>query len=169
MKVTAQAQTILNFFSADAVLRILGMVLVSVVLFSMTAVTDPGARFNDVGHRLMCTCSCNQVLLECNHVGCPISGGMRDELQAGIDHGENDDLVLQAFVQKYGAVVLAAPLTKGFNKIAWVMPFLVLVLGFLGAALLIRKWRLRTVAMPALPDAEGSEERRARIRKDTEL
>ncbi|HEY0794750.1 MAG TPA: cytochrome c-type biogenesis protein [Acidisarcina sp.] len=169
MKVTAQAQTILNFFSADAVLRILGMVLVSVVLFSMTAVTDPGARFNDVGHRLMCTCSCNQVLLECNHVGCPISGGMRDELQARIDHGENDDLVLQAFVQKYGAVVLAAPLTKGFNKIAWVMPFLVLVLGFLGAALLIRKWRLRTVAMPALPDAEGSEERRARIRKDTEL
>jgi cytochrome c-type biogenesis protein CcmH/NrfF len=169
LKLTSSPRNALNLVSVDSLLRAIGIVLASITLFSMTAVTDPGARFNDVGHRLMCTCSCNQVLLECNHVGCPISGGMRDELQTRIDHGENDELILQAFVQKYGAVVLAAPLTKGFNKIAWIMPFLVLTLGLGGAALLIRKWRLRTVAMPVEPVTPGAEERRSRIRKDTEL
>ena len=31
------------------------------------------ARFTDLGHRMMCVCGCNQILLECNHVGCTYS------------------------------------------------------------------------------------------------
>ena len=72
---------------------------------------DTDARFNAMGHQLMCMCSCNQVLLECNHVGCTFSSRMRDELSAGIARGDNNSLVLQSFVQKYGNVVLAAPTT----------------------------------------------------------
>ena len=34
------------------------------------------SRFDRVGHKMMCACECGQVLLECNHVGCPISPGM---------------------------------------------------------------------------------------------
>ena len=140
----------------------------------MTAVSDPGARFNDLGHRMMCTCSCNQVLLECNHVGCPISGGMRQELQARIDRGDNDGLVLQAFVQKYGAVVLAAPTATGFNRIAWIMPFLVLTTGLGGAALLIRRWRLRQaqvhpVSSTGVAETAALEQWRETIRRETEL
>ena len=77
----------------------------------------------------MCVCGCNQVLLECNHVGCTYSDRMRDELAAEFDRGDSDDLVLQAFVQKYGPTVLAAPTTTGFNRVAWIMPYLALVLG----------------------------------------
>jgi cytochrome c-type biogenesis protein CcmH/NrfF len=51
---------------------------------------------------------------------------MRNELAAGIQRGDSDDLVLQAFVQKYGATILAAPTTTGFNRVAWVMPYLAL-------------------------------------------
>src|ERR1051325_1218054 len=78
------------------------------VLATIGATPD---RFNDLGHRMMCSCGCGQVLLECNHVGCTRSDGMRQELQAGIDRGDNDDLILQAFVQKYGATILSAPTT----------------------------------------------------------
>jgi len=154
---------------ADSLLRAMGILLVTAALFSMTAVTDPGARFNDLGHRMMCTCGCNQVLLECNHVSCPVSPVMRNEVQAGIDRGDSDDLVLQAFVQKYGAIVLAAPTTRGFNKIAWIMPFLVLTLGLGGAAMLVRNWRLRTAAMPAVPKTAAYEKQRSVIRRETEL
>ena len=35
------------------------------------------------------------------------SDRMRGELVAGLDRGDSDDLVLQAFVQKYGPTVLA--------------------------------------------------------------
>ena len=32
-----------------------------------------GSRYNDLNHRLMCTCGCAEILGECNHVGCPRS------------------------------------------------------------------------------------------------
>ena len=56
---------------------------------------DDSARFKDLGHRMMCTCGCGQVLLECNHVGCQSSDKMRNELLAALDKGDNDDLILQ--------------------------------------------------------------------------
>ena len=106
--------------------RRLALIAVLAMLF-LGADTD--ARFNSLGHQLMCMCGCNQVLLECNHVGCTFSDRMRDELTAGIARGDNDSLVLQSFVQKYGNTVLAAPTTTGFNRIAWIMPFAVFAAG----------------------------------------
>ncbi|HEY0758357.1 MAG TPA: cytochrome c-type biogenesis protein CcmH [Acidisarcina sp.] len=153
----------------DTALRFTGMVLVSIMLLSTMAVTDPGARFNDLGHRMMCTCGCNQIMVECNHVGCPVSPVMRNELQAGIDRGDNDDLVLESFVQRYGPVVLAAPRMVGFSRLAWIMPFLVLTLGLAGAASLVRRWRLRTASMPAVPSTPDFERQRAVIRRSTEI
>ena len=149
-------------------LRLVQATLLSViVIFSMGA-TDPGSRFNDLGHKMICSCGCNQVLLECNHVGCPSSEGMRDELMAGIQRGDNDDLILQSFVQKYGPTVLAAPSAQGFNRVAWIMPFAVLLFGMLATMMLVRKWKLRTVDMPAVPNTPAFERVRDRIRHDTD-
>ncbi len=133
---------------------------------------DSDARFNKMGHQLMCMCSCNQVLLECNHVGCTFSSRMRDELTAGIARGDNDSLVLQSFVQKYGNVVLAAPTTTGFNRIAWIMPFAVFVLAIVMTVWLVRLWRSRAVAQPVpRPNLDGEQldELRKRARKETEF
>jgi cytochrome c-type biogenesis protein CcmH len=101
------------------------------------------ARFKNLGHKLMCVCGCSQILLECNHVGCTYSDRMRGELIAGLDRGENDDLTLQAFVQKYGPTVLAAPTATGFNRVAWIMPFLALVLGLLTTIFIVTAWKGR--------------------------
>src|SRR6266851_425988 len=70
---------------------------------------DPAARFSEIGHQMMCVCGCNQILLECNHVGCRSSDGMRNELMASLTRGDSDSLVEQGFVQKYGPTVLASP------------------------------------------------------------
>ena len=113
------------------------------VCFSLGA-TDASSRFNDLGHRLMCTCGCAQLLGECNHVGCPNSGGMRDELSAGIADGASDEKILASFAVKYGATVLAAPTTQGFDLLAWVAPFAVLAAGILGTVLLVRRWSIKT-------------------------
>lgn len=125
-------------------------------------------RFNTLGHRMMCSCGCGQVLLECNHVGCPRSDGMRNELAAGIQRGDSDDLVLQGFVQKYGATILAAPTTTGFNRIAWVMPFLALGIGLSLAIFFIRRWgKMRAAASPAASPIDASF--REQARRETEL
>src|SRR5208282_2966360 len=90
--------------------RVLQCALLSLAVFALAGAGDPATRFKDLGHQLMCICGCNQILLECNHVGCPDSDGMRNELTAALGRGDSDSLVEQAFVQKYGPTVLAAPL-----------------------------------------------------------
>ena len=130
---------------------------------------DPSSRFNRVGHQMMCACGCGQVLLECNHVGCPNSDGMRQELMAGVDRGDSDKVIFAAFVQKYGPTSLAAPPVEGFNIVGWVMPFAVLILGVGGTTLLIRKWRLRSVPMPPPSSVPHFSDIRDRIRRDTEI
>ncbi len=144
--------------------------LSSLLLFLLSLpLTGAGTdRFNTLGHRMMCSCGCGQILLECNHVGCPRSDGMRNELAAGIQRGDSDDLVLQGFVQKYGDTILAAPTATGFNRVAWVMPFLALAVGLSLAIFFIRRWgRMRAAAPPSsLP---GDPMYREQARRETEL
>jgi cytochrome c-type biogenesis protein CcmH/NrfF len=149
----------------------LGFLFVTVI--ALTGAGDQTSRFNDLGHRLMCACGCNQILLECNHVGCSYSDRMRAELMTALDRGDADDLVLQSFVQKYGPTVLAAPSKSGFNRVAWIMPYLALVVGIVGVGYLLRIWKSRPLVLPAeIPAAvHGTELDHFRnvARKETEL
>ncbi len=153
--------------------RALKLILLCTALFMFMGVGGESARINDLGHRLMCVCGCNQILLECNHVGCTYSDRMRNELVAAVDKGDNDDLTLQSFVQKYGTTVMAAPTTTGFNRVAWVMPYLALVLGLVAVVFVVRQWRGRPLLLPAgaVTPVRGVElERfRAQARKETDL
>src|SRR6266404_5075814 len=145
--------------------------LIVLALFTLLGVGDENARFRDLGHHLMCVCSCNQILLECNHVGCQYSDRMRNELAAAIDRGENDDLTLQSFIQKYGTTVVAAPSTKGFGRVAWIMPFAALLAGMGALVWIVRSWRARPT--PALADGirpvSGPELERFRDQADKEI
>lgn len=147
--------------------------LLLLVVFVFLGAGDQNARFQNLGHQMMCACSCNQILLECNHVGCPLSDGMRNDLASYIQRGDSDSLIIQAFVQKFGPTVLIAPTTTGFNRLAWIMPFVVLVLGLGSVYLIVRSWRRRPE--PALADgiahAQGTELNRYsdQVRKETEL
>ena len=146
-------------------------------LFSITVMWLLGAgddaRFYQLGHKLMCVCSCNQVLLECNHVGCTYSDRMRGELAANLERGDSDDLTLQAFVQKYGPTVLIAPTSTGFNRVAWIMPYLALTLGIATVVLIVRAWKNRPVPVSpgrVAPVTGGELERfREQARRDTAI
>ena len=52
---------------------LLHLVLVAaVVVFGAHAAdTANSPRYDKLSHKIMCTCGCNQLLGECNHVGCP--------------------------------------------------------------------------------------------------
>jgi len=144
--------------------------LLVLALFTFLGVGDDDARFRDLGHHLMCVCGCGQVLLECNHVGCQYSDRMRTELAAALDRGDNDDLTLQSFIQKYGTTVVAAPATSGFGRVAWIMPFAALLAGMAGLVWIVRSWRSRPT--PAIADGvqpvRGPELERFREQADKE-
>jgi cytochrome c-type biogenesis protein CcmH len=125
----------LNFWIKGAQALFLAMA----VCFALGA-SDAGSRFTDLGHQLMCTCGCSQMLGECNHVGCPESDRMRGELRDQIASVSNDKQILDWFSSKYGVTVLAAPTTHGFNLVAWIAPFAVFLAALLGTILLVRHW-----------------------------
>jgi cytochrome c-type biogenesis protein CcmH/NrfF len=158
----------------NSALRSLHAALLCLAVFACLGASDEGARFGSLGHKLMCVCGCSQILLECNHVGCTYSDRMRGELMASIDRGENDDLALQDFVQKYGPTVLAAPTATGFNRVAWIMPFLALVLGLLTTVFIVTTWKSRGpgsgVGTGGISGGSATlDQFRDQIRKDTEL
>jgi cytochrome c-type biogenesis protein CcmH/NrfF len=150
----------------------LALLSAALILF-MGAGDSPDQRFTALGHQLMCACGCNQVLLECNHVGCTYSDRMRKELMAAIQHGDNDSLILQSFVQKYGPTVLAAPTTTGFNRIAWIMPFVALFGGIVLTIVIVRAWKHHAatpaVAAPAGLTPAALDTLRHRVHEETEL
>src|ERR1700722_4307914 len=154
-------------------LKAMQTLLLCAFVFAFLGASDPATRFNEIGHQMMCICGCNQILLECNHVGCPDSDGMRNELMASLTRGDSDSLVEQGFVQKYGPTVLAAPTTKGFDRAAYIMPFAALILGFGLIVLVIRAWKNRPArALPGgVNPLRGSELERFReqARKETDL
>jgi cytochrome c-type biogenesis protein CcmH len=80
----------------------------------------------------------------CTMIECRSSVPMRAELKQMISEGKSDEAITDAFVEKYGTIVLSAPTTSGFNLTAWVMPFAVLATGFVLIAFVVRSWRSRT-------------------------
>ncbi|MGC2450745.1 MAG: cytochrome c-type biogenesis protein CcmH [Candidatus Sulfotelmatobacter sp.] len=154
--------------------RALHCTVLAAAVFAFSGASDPSTRFGQLGHQLMCICGCGQILLECNHVGCPDSDGMRNELMTAVSRGDSDSLVEQAFVQKYGPTVLAAPTTTGFDRTAWIMPFAALLAGIVVLVLIIRAWKNKPA--PALADGIAAPTRgsdldpfREQARKETDL
>lgn len=159
----------------------LGVLVASILIIPTLGVggssnsgTDNASRFDKVGHQLMCTCSCGQILVECNHVGCPNSDGMRQELAAAVASGSTDQQIYDLFIRKYGPTVMAAPLFHGFSILAWVMPIAALLLGTFGAALLLNHWRRRNFRLrqasgaPSTGTAPLKDAMRDRIRRETQ-
>jgi cytochrome c-type biogenesis protein CcmH len=148
-------------------------VLVIAICFSLGAAT-PESRQNTLSHQLMCQCGCAQLLGECDHVGCPDRDKELSMLSTLIAAGLSDQQVMDEFVTKYGAVILAAPTTKGFDLVAWVAPFAVFAAALLGTILLIRRWGglgskpLAAATASAESSDPADRERLERIRRDTD-
>ncbi|HTJ31117.1 MAG TPA: cytochrome c-type biogenesis protein CcmH [Acidobacteriaceae bacterium] len=144
--------------------------VVGSAVFVSTAAMDSGDRFNKLGGKLMCTCGCAQMLLGCDHVGCPNRGEEMDRLRSGISSGADDKTILAGFVKEYGVVVLSAPPGEGFNILAWIMPFTVAAIALVGTVLLVKHWAKQQPALKKQTAAEAAAEEsvRERIRRDTE-
>ena len=138
----------------------------------MLGAGDSSSRFNRLGHEMICVCGCTQILLECNHVGCPDSDRMIGELRDQLASGGSDTAIQNWFAAKYGPTVLAAPVRGGFDNVAWIAPMAVFLLATVGTGFLIRVWKLRSgtrvpVGVPIAHDASG-DALRERIRRETE-
>lgn len=129
------------------------------------------ARFEQLGGKIMCTCGCAQMLLKCNHVGCPNSERMIQQLHAQVSSQSDDEQVLQWFRTTWGVTAVVEPATHGFELLVWVIPPVVALL-FLGLVIaIIMVWRKRAPqnASPGAVLDPHMEALRARARQETEI
>jgi cytochrome c-type biogenesis protein CcmH len=85
-------------------------------------------------------------------LNCHSATPLREEIAGMIKQGMNAEQIVSAFVAKYGKVILAAPTAEGFDLMAWMLPFIMLLFGFLLVYWLIKAW---LVHKPVLAPSGG--------------
>jgi cytochrome c-type biogenesis protein CcmF len=84
-----------------------------------------GLDENWLVRNIICQCgTCRHNLHECESDGCGHAVSDRIEIRQLLDQGRTRDQVIQYFIKKYGGqVALAAPIDRGFNRLAWLFPY----------------------------------------------
>lgn len=88
-------------------------------------------------------------------------------LRAAMASGASDKEILASFATKYGATVLAAPTTQGFDLVAWIAPFAVFAAALLGTILLVRRWSIGKTETAVQASDPATEALREQIRRET--
>jgi cytochrome c-type biogenesis protein CcmF len=84
-----------------------------------------GAEENWLVRNIMCQCqTCRHSLIECASEGCGHAAQDRITIHDLLAQGKNREDIIQFFIQKYGSqIALASPIDKGFNRLAWLLPY----------------------------------------------
>ena len=91
---------------------------------------------------IMCTCGCKSPMGSCPmRPNCGHYDTQAARLDSYLAEGKDRDAVLASFVQEFGGqAVLAAPIDRGFNRLAWMVPYTVAALALLGIVVTARRW-----------------------------
>jgi cytochrome c-type biogenesis protein CcmH len=146
------------------------------ILIAVAAIALAGASASErptqqqIAQGLTCQCGCGLTVANCNHPSCNFSVPMRSEIDSMIGRGMSRAQIIGFYRAKYGEKILSAPTTEGFNLLAWVMPFVAIVLGGGLIAFAARRWH-RPVhppepTAPSLPERPLDRELRKRLDAD---
>ncbi len=146
------------------------LVLSLVLLPAMPALAD-STTVGDISKELICQCGCGTVLADCSHAECSSRETMAAQIEQKLAQGQSQEQILELFVAQYGEQVLAALPKRGFNLIAWVMPFTALLFGGGIIYTALRAWVRRgknRQTNAATKTEEGDEQYRHQLEKELE-
>jgi cytochrome c-type biogenesis protein CcmF len=112
---------------------------------------------SELQHEIICMCgTCGRRRVgECT---CSLAAEMRGEIAKLVAAGKGRDEVYQYFMDKYGSQEpLAAPLDRGFNRLAWAVPYMLGSMGALGAAFVAVRWSKASKAQRASREASEAQ------------
>jgi cytochrome c-type biogenesis protein CcmF len=109
-----------------------------------------------------CTCGgCFGPLKDCPMMYCQTRQEEKSEIRDLIDQGKTHDEIIQAFVKRYGGQqVLNAPIDRGFNRLAWLVPYVLGVGGIVIVGFVATRWsRPHDEPPPDVPADAGLNDR----------
>jgi cytochrome c-type biogenesis protein CcmH len=154
-------------------MKFVAKILLLICMMGTFMAAETSSRYDRLGGKIMCSCGCGQMLLQCNHVGCPNSATMIRQLHeqvAATEAANDDEAVLNFFRKEWGITSVVEPNRHGFELLAWILPFAGLSLGIFCLVLVVHKWH-------SAPSEASSPEKldphlealRARARQETEI
>ena len=96
-----------------------------------------------VREKIMCSCgACRRSLARCGMPSCHGEAEQMEKLRTFIKEGMSDeDTILAAFVKDRGSYdVLMSPPNTGFNRMAWLFPYMVAGTALVGLFVAARRW-----------------------------
>jgi cytochrome c-type biogenesis protein CcmH/NrfF len=109
--------------------------------------------------RLLCECGdCQRLPLD--SCGCSWAEGMRAELRARRDRGEEVNDIIESYRDRFGAQAIAVPSDEGLDRALWAVPVAAIVLAAIGLVFRGRRWAQRGAAQTteALRERTSDEE-----------
>lgn len=119
----------------------MGIVVVVLLLFGALRDSGPSTqaeRVDSIAQRLACpTCDGESIYVS----RAPAAEAIRNEIARQVAAGQSTDNEIVAYIEQRFPGSLLLPRAEGVDSLVWVLPVVVLVLGFGGLALAFRKWR----------------------------
>ena len=136
------------------------MLLLSLVLWPTAVIAQSGQTVSPTErsalHRrlesdIRCTCGCGAPMGSCQmRPNCAHYDSQAARLNAFLAEGKNYDEVREAFAAEFGSqAILAAPIDRGFNRLAWLVPYLLAAVGLVALVVSARRWSSRAVPVVA--------------------
>ena len=115
-----------------------------------------------------CACGgCFGPLKDCPMMYCTTRQQEKGEIRDLVDRGESHDAIVAAFVDKYGGQqILNAPIDKGFNRLAWMVPTALGLAGMVLVGFVATRWSRKAEGPEKAP---APEDQSTKDRLDDEL
>ena len=118
-------------------LRALAILLLSVVALVAPVTKAYALTSKDIEKELMCQCGCTMVVDVCD---CETANQIRAKITEMMNQGRDKDQIIGSFVSQYGEKMLSSPPKKGFNLVAWVVPFAAVAVAGTALFFILRTW-----------------------------
>jgi cytochrome c-type biogenesis protein CcmH len=125
--------------------------LLALVAAGTAAASEQQPTLPELERELICP-TCHESLAVSSS---PIADRMRSFIRARIAAGDTKSEIKSKLVDQFGESVLAAPPKRGFNLLAWLLPFGGLAVAGAALAVLARRWS-RAREEPASADPSGN-------------
>lgn len=112
-------------------------ILVGILILTMSPAF--ASLQNEIENSLFCpACFAHGETLAAGQDGPAVQ--MKEEIRASLAAGKSKAEILQGYVDKYGEKILTIPPKRGFNLMAWVIPFLGIIMGGVLIYFALKKW-----------------------------
>lgn len=146
-----------NELQAETLLRWLTLALLGVLLLAaLPSIAQESGQpvtfdqVNEIAQQLYCPVCPNETLDMCQTQACV---QWRAEIREQLERGENEQQIINSFVQRYGDRVLGTPQDPTLRALSLVTPFLLAGVALVVGVLTFLRWRGRPHLAPATPNA----------------